>query len=152
MRKCDECQEPLETTHKGDMYAHPPCNDCKWGMFGVIPNLPDHFRPKKEFDCDGCIHFEKKWGACEYQWDDEVTKEYDLFKPKYKGKECPKFTEKGEFDCYAYPGVSVKVTEEDCKKCEMGLKGCPAYNPEWLKKESGEIWVVTPNLGALRVR
>ena len=56
------------------------------------------------------------------------------------------------FDCYAHPGISIRVSEEDCKICEMGPKGCPAYNPEWLKKDNGEIWVVTPNLGAERVR
>lgn len=32
-----------------------------------------------------------------------------------------------EFMCYAYSGVPVYTTEEDCKTCEMGKNGCPAY-------------------------
>jgi len=55
-KKCDECQRPIDwAKEKGtqDMYAYEPCNKCKCGMFGVIPNLEDHFIqrkiPKEEF-------------------------------------------------------------------------------------------------------
>lgn len=51
------------------------------------------------------------------------------------------------FDCCAYPGISIRVSEEDCKTCDMGPKGCPAYNPEWLKKEKKESIFVMDYLG-----
>ena len=49
-----------------------------------------------EHPCDDCIHYEKSWGACEYQLEDEITKKFDLFKPQYNGRECPRFMEKGK--------------------------------------------------------
>ncbi|MHA1277105.1 MAG: hypothetical protein ACTSQ8_07960 [Candidatus Helarchaeota archaeon] len=47
-KKCDKCQEPLETKHKYDMYFHEPCISCQWGIFGFLGGLSDNFRPKNE--------------------------------------------------------------------------------------------------------
>ena len=45
---------------------------CNLNVLCTFEDCPLKKVNKDEFDCDGCIHYEFNWGACEYQMDDET--------------------------------------------------------------------------------
>ena len=52
----------------------------------------------EEHVCDSCIYYSKSWGCCDLEpfiLDDGYNlTNLPKWKPKYKGKKCPKYIEK----------------------------------------------------------
>jgi heterodisulfide reductase subunit C len=44
-----------------------------------------------------------------------------------------------QFDCYAY-SISIRVTENECLQCSIGMNGCPAYPYE----EAQRLLIIEP--------
>ena len=79
----------------GKKWGSTMCGDC----WDDCKRREDEVRKDmKKHPCDDCVHYEKSWGACSLEpfiiYDNLDIPDLPKWKPKYNGKECPKFVKK----------------------------------------------------------